>query len=219
MGALTKHQPKPMIRVGNMPLIDHCLALTQKAGILTTVVNSHYLPDNLEQHLAGFEGVKIIRETPDILETGGGLKNALPYLGNGPVFTLNSDMIWTGGNPLIALQRAWQPQKMDALMVLVETGQAKEHSGTGDFFMDATGCLTRRGSRTSAPYVYTGAQIIKTDRLLEIGEIKFSLNLLWDKMLADGRVYGLEHKGGWVDVGRPEAIATAEAELARAKHV
>jgi MurNAc alpha-1-phosphate uridylyltransferase len=215
MGALTRTTPKPMIRVAGKPLIDHAIDLTQKAEIDKTVVNLHYLPDQIEAHLAQYGNLITLREEPEILETGGGLKNALPLLGDGPIITLNSDAIWTGQNPLTTLLNAWNPGKMDALLMLVPTQNAQEHRGTGDFNLDTQSHLSRRGAAPSADYVYSGAQIIKTDLLADILQTNFSLNLLWDQMLAQNRVHGVVHHGGWVDVGRPEGIAVAEAELAR----
>ena len=217
MGQLTKTMAKPMIQVAGKPLIDYAVDLVSDAQIQNVVVNLHYFPDQLETHLSQYKNITTLREQDEILETGGGLKNALPLLGNNPVVTLNSDAVWTGRNPLSLLIDAWNPDEMDALLVLVPTQNAQEHRGTGDFNLDAKSRLSRKGSAVSAPYVYTGAQIIKTDALANIPETSFSLKLLWDQMLAQDRIYGVVHHGGWVDVGRPEGITVAEAELV--KHV
>lgn len=212
MGALTKDQPKPMVQVANRPLIDYALDLTADAGVTRTVVNLHYLPDQIEQHLTGRPNVATIAE-PVILETGGGLKNALPLLGKEPVFTLNSDAVWTGSNPLTALNAAWDADRMDALLMLIPIDFAQEHTGPGDFSMNNAGRLARRGGASTAPYVYSGVQIIKTTGLAAIDQDVFSLNLLWTEMLAAKRVFGIIHDGGWVDVGRPEGIEVAQEEL------
>jgi MurNAc alpha-1-phosphate uridylyltransferase len=219
MGGLTKSTPKPLLNVAAKPLIDYALELVQDANIKNIVVNVHYLPEQIEAHLASNPNVKTLREAPDVLETGGGLKNALPLLGNGPVITLNSDAIWTGENPLKLLVNNWNPETMDALLLLVPTYKAQEHRGCGDFMLSQDLRLTRRGNAQSAPYVYTGAQIIKTELLSEVKETSFSLNLLWDKMLKSKRAFGVVHEGGWVDVGRPEGIQIAAAELARHSNV
>jgi MurNAc alpha-1-phosphate uridylyltransferase len=215
MGALTKEMPKPMIPVGGRPLIDYAIDLVTDAKIENAVVNLHYFPEQLEAHLAQYKNITTLREECAILETGGGLKNALPLLGSDPVITLNSDAVWTGDNPISALLDQWDPDKMDALLVLVPIKNAQEHRGAGDFNLDTNDRLTRRGDAPSAGFVYAGAQIIKTDLLADISETSFSLNVLWDQMLAADRVYGVVHHGGWVDVGRPEGIAVAEAELAK----
>jgi MurNAc alpha-1-phosphate uridylyltransferase len=217
MGHLTKSTPKPMIRVAAKPLIDYAIELVSESAIQNTVVNLHYFPEQLETHLSQYENVTTVREDGEILETGGGLKNALPQLGPDPVITLNSDAVWTGKNPISLLMDHWNPDEMDALLVLIPTQNAQEHRGTGDFNIDEKFRLSRRGNAPSADYVFSGAQIIKTDLLTTIPKTSFSLNLLWDQILAQDRVYGVIHQGGWVDVGRPEGIDVAEAELA--KHV
>lgn len=206
MGALTAHQPKPMVKVAGKPLIDHTLALAAPLG-LNTVVNLHYLPHVLEAHLTN-SGVTTIAESPDILETGGGLKNARPLLGDGPAFTLNSDALWRGPNPLSALQAAWNPAQMDALLLLIPHENALGHTGTGDFVLNETGQLTR-----GAGLVYSGAQIIKPELTEDIPERAFSLNLVWDKLLTSGRLFGLPYSGQWCDVGSPEGIIRAERML------
>ena len=213
MGALTKDTPKPLVQVAGRPLIDYAYDLV--TDLETVVVNLHYFSSQLETHLAAHNNVKTLRETPDILETGGGLKNALPLLGNDPVVTLNSDAIWTGTNPVTALCETWDPAKMDALLTLIPIQNAQEHRGSGDFNLCTTGQISRRGAAINASYVYGGAQIIKTDLLAKITGKSFSLNLLWDQMLAKNRAYGIVHNGGWVDVGRPQGIDVAAAELAR----
>lgn len=214
MGALTAGRPKPLIEVGGRALVDHALAQVDGAGIGTVVANLHYLPDQISAHLSRRSNIRFSAETETILETGGGLRKALPLLGDGPVFTLNTDAVWTGANPLDELRDAWDPARMDGLMLLVPTGGATGHAGPGDFDRDADGRLRRGRS-----FVYTGAQIVKTTGLATIPGQAFSLNLLWDRMLADGRLFGLVHDGGWCDVGRPEAIPLAEALLREAAGV
>ena len=211
MGALTATQPKPMIPVAGRPLIDHALALVEAAGITRTVVNTHYRPEPLRAHLAD-RRVTLSHE-PALLETGGGLRKALPLLGDGPVFTLNSDAVWTGANPLAELRDGWSDQ-MDARRLLLPAGQASGQPGAGAFLLDAEGRITRAQGRPGL--VYLGAQILRTERLADISAEAFSLNLLWDAMIAEGRAFGLIHRGGWCDVGRPEGIAEAEALLERA---
>jgi MurNAc alpha-1-phosphate uridylyltransferase len=207
MGQLTATRPKPLIPVAGKPLIDHALALAEAADINRIVANSHYLPEQIEAHLVP-RGIAVSRETPRILETGGGLRQALPLLGDDPVLTLNTDAVWTGRNPLRQLIDAWDGARMDGLLLLLPVAKATGHTGTGDFVMEADGRLARAFGR-SGP-VYLGAQIVKTAGLAGIAEEVFSLNLLWDRMISEGRLFGLVHDGGWCDVGRPEGIAMAE---------
>lgn len=214
MGPLTATRPKPLIPVGGRALIDHALDLADAAGITRIVANSHYLPDQIEAHLAP-RGIAVSRETPVILETGGGLKRALPLLGDDPVLTLNTDAVWTGRNPLVQLTAAWDGGRMDGLLLLLPVGHATGHAGTGDFLMDGDGRLAR--AKGAAGPVYLGAQMLRTGGLAEISEEAFSLNRLWDRMIAAGRLFGVIHDGGWCDVGRPEGIALAEALLERSR--
>lgn len=211
MAPLTDTMPKPMISVAGKPLIDHALALLD--GVSTVVVNTHYRAAQLEDYLQDRD-VIYVREEPDVLETGGGLKNALPVLGEGAVLTLNSDVIFTGENPVSRLQEAWDPARMDALLTLIPIENTVEYTGVGDFSMDAEGRIERRGARDSAPFVYGSVQILKTELLATIPEPAFSLNVIWDQMIAKGRAFGLPYDGRWVDVGRPEGIAVAERVLA-----
>lgn len=209
MGALTETRPKPLIEVAGRPLIDHALALADAAGTRPIVVNLHYLGDQIARHLVA-RPIALSRETV-LLETGGGLRQALPKLGAGPVMTLNADAVWTGANPLQQLAAAWDGDRMDALLLLAPRAQTHGHSGRGDFRLDSEGRIHRAGG-AEAP-VYLGAQILRTEGLAEFGEEVFSLNRLWDHLIARGRAFGLIHKGGWCDVGRPEGITEAEAML------
>jgi len=214
MGALTADRPKPLIEVAGRPLIDHALDLVAAAGVPRTVVNTHYRADQLAAHLAGRPGIAISHEAPDILDTGGGLRQALPLLASDPVYTLNSDAVWTGAKPLGELACAWDPDRMDGLLLLIDRGRAHGHKGRGDFLPDADGRLARGPGG-----IYSGAQILKTATLADIPDRVFSLNRLWDRMIAEGRLYGLIHDGGWCDVGHPGGIAEAEALLAGSARV
>ena len=207
MGALTQDRPKPLVEVAGRPLIDHALDLVEKAQIARTVANIHYRGAQIVDHLSG-RPIRISDETDRILETGGGLRKALPLLGSGPVFTLNTDAIWTGANILRQLRDAWTGSEMSALLALVPPENARGHQGKGDFSVATDGRISR-----GTGYVYTGAQIINPAGIETIQEDVFSLNLLWDKLIAEGRVFGLIHQGGWCDVGRPESIPLAEAML------
>ncbi|KUJ78031.1 nucleotidyltransferase [Ruegeria marisrubri] len=208
MKELTRDRPKPLIEVAGRPLIDHALDLAQGARVSRIVANLHYLPDQLEAHLAP-KGVLLSREEPEILETGGGLRAAMPLLQSDPVFTLNTDAIWAGPNPLRMLRQAWDPERMDALLMCVPVAQAVGHSGAGDFVADAEGRI-RRGPGL----IYGGAQIIRTGELAEFEERAFSLNLLWDRMLQRNRLFALTYPGRWCDVGHPGGISLAEEMLA-----
>ncbi|MBN9886012.1 nucleotidyltransferase family protein [Salipiger abyssi] len=207
MGALTADRPKPLIEVAGKPLIDHALDLAEGYGKLRRVVNAHYRADQLEAHLAGRD-IAVVREEPEILDTGGGLRAALPLLGQDPLFTLNTDAVWSGPNPLRLLAEAWDPARMDALLLCVPMARAVGRKTAGDFSMDGAGRLLRQGD-----LVYPGAQILKTGGLADIPDRVFSLNRLWNVMHEEGRLFGLPYPGHWCDVGHPEGIRLAEEML------
>ena len=207
MGALTQDRPKPLIPVSGRPLIDRALDLARDVHAEPIVANLHYKSQMLARHLAP-KGVLLSDEQPTVLETGGGLRAALPLLGDGPVFTLNPDAVWVGPNPLRLLLKAWVPDQMDALLMCVPTGHARGYQGVGDFVADDIGRISR-----GAGLVYGGAQIIRTTGLHDIKQTAFSLNLLWDQMLTQGRMYALNYPGQWCDVGHPKGIKLAESML------
>lgn len=206
MGDLTRNTPKPMLHLAGRPMIDRAVEMVRDAGIARVVANTHYLHDRIAPHLVQL-GLSVSRETPEILETGGGLRAALPLLGSGPVLTLNPDAAWTGPNPARALIEAWRPG-MQALLMLVPLDHARTTRTNGDFSFEE-GEIRRKGS-----FLYTGAQIIQTDRLAEISDPVFSLNVYWDLLAASGPVHALVHEGDWCDIGHPAGLAEAERMIA-----
>lgn len=204
MKSLTETRPKPMIEVAGRPLVDHALA--QLGDISIRVANLHYLPDALKEHLSSAGLETVFEET--LLETGGGLKNALPFLKGDAVFTMNTDAVWKGPAAADILSKAWDPEKMDALLLVVPKSRAHAHLGSGDFELTSDGQL-RRGQS----YIYTGMQILKTAPVAAVEETHFSLNLVWEDLFAQGRIYGVEYSGHWCDVGHPDGIAIAESML------
>lgn len=208
MRHFTADRPKPLVKVAGRALLDHALAQTDEIALSRKVVNCHYFPDQIKAHLTDRSNVTLIHEAGKILETGGGLKNALPALGSGPVFTMNTDAVWQGPNPLQALLDAWEPDKMDALLLCVPKANAVGHAGKGDFIFGDEGLLTYGPGD-----IYTGIQIIRTDRLSEITDTSFSLKQLWAKLLERKRMFGVGYAGKWCDVGTPEGITLAEQML------
>ncbi len=209
MGALTKDHPKPLIKVAGRCLIDHALDLSDDRVISVKVVNLHYLGDQIAAHLQGRE-IAFSWELDQILETGGGLKAALPFLGDGPVITLNTDAVWAGHNPLMTLAEAWDPAQMDVLFLLLPASSARSASGRSDFIMDSAGRVDWAKGRHG--HHYLGAQIIHPRLLIET-EPAFSLRGPWSRAIDSGRAFGVQYQGDWCDVGHPDGIAEAEAML------
>ena len=209
MGDLTASTPKPLIRVSGKPLIDHALGYVEEAGISRIVVNTHYLAAQLHTHLQPHQ-IHIAHEKDQILDTGGGLRAALPLLQTDPVFTLNPDVLWLGPNPLSYLRDKWDPDQMDALLLCTPLARTHGRKGGGDFGLDEDGHIKRPGD-----LVYGGAQIVKTGSLESVGEPVFSMNVIWDQMNQAGRLHLAEYPGQWCDIGTPEGIPLAEALLER----
>lgn len=216
MGALTATRPKPLLAAGGQPLLDLALGLARDAGASPVVVNTHAHAEQIHRHLQATAPDVRISHEPERLETGGGLRRALPLLGASPAFTLNADAVWAGPNPLRLLSAAYDGERADALLCLVPREAAHAHAGPGDFFLGPDGRLARRGAAASAPFVFAGAQLLRTEPLAACPEGPFSLNLLWDRLLASGRLFGVVHPGPWVDVGHPAGLDAAEALLAAA---
>lgn len=209
MKPLTDICPKPLIKVGGQALIDHAMQLATDHGVARIVVNLHYKSHMIRDHLAGTSTL-FSEEQPDILETGGGLKAASPLLGHGPVYTMNTDAVWSGANPFDMLCKAWQPERMDALLLCIPQGQAVGHKGGGDFVIGADGTAHR-----GPGLVYSGLQIIQSETVRDVEETAFSLNVIWDRLIASNRLHAVAYSGEWCDVGQPASIALAEDMLAR----
>ncbi|WP_439499713.1 nucleotidyltransferase family protein [Bosea sp. (in: a-proteobacteria)] len=221
MRPITDRLPKPLVEIGGKAMLDHALDRLAEAGVEQAVVNVHHLAGQIEAHVAGRTRplVTISDERAQLLETGGGVKKALPLLGEAPFFHVNSDSLWseTGASNIAAMARAWSAPEMDMLLLLARREDSIGFDGAGDFFRDEDGRLTRRGKATSAPLVYAGVAILKPDLFTNTPEGPFSLNLLFDRAIAAKRLFGLVLQGQWLHVGTPEAIAPAEAAFAAAQ--
>ena len=218
MRPLTATQPKPMVRVAGKPLIDHVLDRLGAAGVSKAVVNVHYLPDQIETHLKARQNpaVTFSDERDLLLETGGGMVKAQALLPD-PFFTVNADNIWLEGpyDAFRELSEMWNPQLMDALLLLVPHTGAFNYNGKGDFQMDPLGRIARRRSGRVAPFIYSGIQLVSKRLLRDAPEGPFSTNVLWSRAIEEGRLYGLCFSGQWFEVGEPGAIAPTEAALKR----
>lgn len=218
MKPLSDTLPKPLLQVGGRPLLDHALDRLAAAGVEEAVVNVHHLAGLIETHLVSRKGLPAIRisdERDAILETGGGVMRALPRLGKDPFFVQNSDSLWIeeGGTALGGMTESWNPQVMDALLLLADRDTSLGFDGAGDFERDATGRLSRRSGAT-APYVFAGVSILKPELFEGMPGGAFSLNRVFDRAIASGRLHGCVLDGRWMHVGTPGALAEAERTLA-----
>ncbi|KQT88693.1 nucleotidyltransferase family protein [Methylobacterium sp. Leaf466] len=218
MRPVTDTLPKSLVPVAGRALIDHALDRAAEGGITDAVVNVHYLADLVEAHLArraAPPAVTVSDEREALLETGGGIKKALPLVGADPFVVFNSDSFWLEG-PRSNLARqiaAWRPQDMDILLLVASAATSLGYDGNGDFVMDAEGRLQRRGERQVAPFIYAGVAILKPELFADTPDGPFSLNLLFDRAAERERLFGLRLDGQWLHVGTPQAIVAAEARV------
>lgn len=220
MRPLTKSKPKPLVPLKGKPLIDHVLDRLTAGGIERAVVNVHHFPEQIEAHLAGRKkpAITISDERKELLDTGGGVVRALPLLGPAPFLIHNSDSVWIEGvgSNVARLASAFDPERMDSLLLLALGATSLGYEGHGDFVMSPDGVLERRGEQREAPFVFTGVSIAHP-RLFETApKGRFSLNVLWDRAIAAGRLYGLRLDGTWMHVGTPQSVEDAESWMNRA---
>ncbi len=218
MRPLTDHMPKALVTVNGKALIDHILDRLAAAGVETAVVNVHHFADQMEAHLAGRSHPKvlIVDERAALLDSGGGIKNALPLLGSEPFFVANIDSLWDGGTlePLEQMKAAWDPAKMDLLVLLVPKGLGIGFEGPRGFFMDADGRITHSADDTNpAPLANIGIQIMKPELLVGETEGAFSILPIWWRLQKEGRIFGVVMDAFWMHVGDPAAREAAEAHL------
>lgn len=217
MRPLTETLPKPLVRLMDRTLIDRVLDRIAEAGIPRAVVNVHYKAELIEAHLSGRTVPELLfsDERDALLDTGGGVRKALDLLGPAPFLVHNSDSVWIerGAANLRRLISAWRDSDMDVLLLLADRETCLGYTGRGDFSLDAEGRVARPQPGQSVPYVFAGASIAHPRIFADSPEGKFSLNLIWDKAIATGRLSAIVLDGTWMHVGDPEALADAEWRL------
>ena len=217
MRPLTLLRPKPLVEVAGRSLIDYGFDRLRAAGVEEAVVNVHYLPEQIESWAKKQASPRIVisDERAQILDTGGGVAQALPLLGEQPFFVINSDSFWVddGAPALDRLRAAWDDQSMDCLLLLSPLERTVGYDGRGDFVLGGDGRLARRATSQGTPLAYIGGYLVAPRIFEGAPQGAFSMNLLWDRAIAAGRLFGIEHTGRWLHVGTPEAIGLAETAL------
>jgi len=220
MRPLTNDRPKPLVTVGGITLIDHSIDRLVAAGVTRVVVNLHYKAEMLCAHLAKRRDVEILYsdESDKLLDTGGGVVKAMPFFGDQSFFVLNSDSIWieTGTPVLSAMLAAWDQSRMEGLLLLADMKTALGYEGNGDFALKPDGRLirAREAGPGDAVHAYPGVQIVQPRLFADAPEGAFSTNIMSDRAIAQGRLFGTVMDGTWIHVGTPEARDEAEATLA-----
>ena len=214
MRPLTDTMPKPLVRVAGRALLDHVLDKLAEAGVAEAVVNVHYLPDQIIDHVATRTDPKIAisDERDRVLGTGGAVVKALPLLGTAPFFHLNADTMWIDGvRPNLArLAEAFDPARMDVLLLMAPTTNSIGYSGAGDYAMLTDGALRRRKENQVVPFVYAGVAILSPALFVDAPSGEFSLTKLFDRANEQERLFGLRMDGVWMHVGTPDAVRAAE---------
>ena len=211
--------PKPLVLLRGRPLIDHVLDRMVESGIERVVVNVHHRADLIEAHLKKRRAprIEISDERGALLDTGGGVKKALPRLGSGPFLIHNADSVWVEGvgANLARLIGAWDDKRMDCLMLLALASHSLGYHGRGDFAFDSDGRIRRRRvEQEMVPFAFTGVSLAHPRLFEKSPDGVFSLNAVWSQAIAAGRAYGVRMEGIWMHVGSPDALAQAEACLA-----
>jgi len=219
MRPITLETPKPLVKVAGRALIDHCLDRFAENGVERAIVNVHWLADQIEEHLTARRAPKIVisDERARLLDQGGAIKRAAPLIGAEPFFLCNTDAFWIEGprSNLRRLVEAFNPETMDAILLVAASAGAVGVDWPGDFTMDWAGRLTAREPRRVAPFVYTGVGIIKPQLFDGVADDVFRLAPFFFRAAERGRLYGLRLDGLWLHIGRPETIAEAETAISR----
>lgn len=216
MRPLTDDTPKPMLALNGKPLIGHVMDRLATAGVKRAVVNLHYLGDQIKDYLAAEDRLDVtFTDEPELLETGGGVKNALAPLtetGTDPFYVVNSDAFWLDGyeDTLMRLAREWKDDIMDGLLLLHGTVESHGYTGPGDFVADPDGKLKRRPEMEIAPWLFAGVQILHPRIFDNSPDGKWSLNVVFDKAIESDRLYGVIHDGEWFHIGTPEGLKEAD---------
>ena len=207
--------PKPLVALHGKALIDHALDRLAAAGVARAIVNVHYKADLIEAHLQKRQApaIEISDERAALLDTGGGVKKALPRLGPGPFLIHNADSVWIEGvgSNLARLAGAWDEARMDCLLLLAGASASHGYQGRGDFALESDGRIRRRKvEQELVPFAFTGVSVAHPRLFDGSPDGAFSLNLVWSRAIAAGRAYGVRMDGEWMHVGSPDALAEAE---------
>lgn len=217
MRPLTLHMPKPLVPVAGKPLLSYVLHPLLRASLTRIVINAHHCADQMLAYVKNLNNpiLHLSDESAQLMDSGGGVKKALPLLGQDPFYCLNADSFWIDGhqNNLSILAQHWCPQSMDILLLLATMPQATGYDGAGDFDKDQQGRLTFRGDKDKAPFIYAGCSILKPTLFDNTPETPFSLSTLFQKAEAQGRLFGIQLDGLWMHVGTVAAIADTETQM------
>ena len=214
---LTERIPKPMLVISGSTILDRAIEHLFKTGIKKIVINTSHLASNIEDHITTRNDNRLfLSSEKEPLETGGGVKRALPLLGKEAFYVINGDSVWVDGmkSPLLRLAESWDFEAMDILLMLAPLSSVNHFHGLGDFTMDQLGRLSRRSEKNVAPFSYMGISIVNPAIFVDAPDGAFSLNWAYDRAIKSNRLYGAVHDGLWYHISTP-----ADLELARNRFI
>lgn len=216
MKPLTDTLPKPLVPLGGRPLLDYSLDHLKRSGVSRVVVNLHHHAEVLQNFLLSRADMELIPSYEEILlETGGGVKKALPLLGEEPFYMINGDAFWMdgpSGEALLALAKAFDPKRMDLLLLLIPLERMVLTKGVGDYDLLPEGKL-RRSLHKTGKFMFTGIRICHPRALHDTPEGPFPFLHLMDRAEHEGRLFGLVHDGVWRHISTPDDLRRVEEDL------
>jgi MurNAc alpha-1-phosphate uridylyltransferase len=213
MRPLTLTTPKPLIKVAGRTMADRCVDRLVDEDVEKAVLNISYLGDQIKDHFSKRTDVEIyLSHEDEPLETGGGVMQALPHLTGDAFYVMNGDAILLDGPTptLERLSRKWQREDLDVLLLLIPSAKAFGYEGKGDFYLSSDGIPSFRGENETAPYVFTGTQILSKAAFENKVVGKWSLRDIYVEAMEKGRLRAIVHDGEWLHVGTPEGLQDAE---------
>ena len=203
MKRYTKKMPKPLIKLDHQTLIEKIVKKIENSGFKKIVINIFYLKSKIKKELNKKFKLKIFySEEKVLLNTGGGIKNAIKILKDKEFFVVNSDIIWEEKpkNPFKQLNEFWDNDKMDALLLLFP----KKGTNNGDFNINKSNRIIK--NKSNPRYIFTGIQILKSKIFLKIKKKKFPLSLIYDQLIEKRRIFGIVYNGSWFHIGTLESL-------------
>ena len=192
---LTLNRPKPLLKIGNETLLSNTLKFLKKFGIKEVVINVHYLGGQIADYINknNFDlTINIVKEEDKILDTGGGVLNAIQHFSNEAFLIINPDTIWNSYylEEAKLMQKVFFENKKKCLLLVVNKEKSFDRTFRGDFNLKDN--LIDRKDKDNLDYIYTGLQIIEPRVFSNINEKVFSINRIWDQLIASNKLYAIE---------------------------
>lgn len=210
----TDHTPKPMVEIAGRSIIKRTIDKLKRAGIKRVIVNTHHLAEKLEQHLKDICDITVIFSREDVLlETGGGVKRALPHLGSDPFYLINGDALWEEDENVPALGRlatAWNDASMDCLLLLQPLSSMTLTHGVGDYSLLPDGRAQREKGQQGS-HMFAGVRIVHPRVFKDSPDTAFSFLKLMDKAESNNRLYAIAHSGAWFHISTAQDLECVDA--------